>query len=132
MTSPMIALSLYASVVTLILGYTVFTGGSLKWRRKYEALDHKNDELIDRYNALLAQWNALVGKINAKGGESFLNGAPAPPPVKTTKLQFTQEEVMTMVRLCHPDKHGGDRAANDITARLLDLRKKTKPRKKTK
>lgn len=37
--------------------------------------------------------------------------------------QFTQEEIATLIRLCHPDKHNNSTTSNNITQRLLQLRK---------
>jgi thiamine kinase-like enzyme len=35
---------------------------------------------------------------------------------------LTQKQVETAIRLCHPDKHNGSKAANDLTVTLLELR----------
>lgn len=35
---------------------------------------------------------------------------------------FTPDEIKTLVRLCHPDKHNGSKAANEITQKLLAMR----------
>lgn len=78
-----------------------------EWRDCYE-------HTLRKYTTLLSEWNNLVRKVNR--GEYVLASAK---PAAT----FTAEELDTLVRLCHPDKHGGSKAANDITARLLALRK---------
>jgi hypothetical protein len=70
----------------------------------------------NRYDQLIDKWNKLVARVNARGGESFLSGETAP-------RQFTKDELRQLIALCHPDKHGGSQAANDITAKLLSLRK---------
>lgn len=74
-----------------------------------------------RLNFLQEEWNTLVRRINKKGGEQFLNearmGAPSP---------FTEEEMRKLLILCHPDKHGGKALAEEMTARILDLRKEQK------
>lgn len=36
--------------------------------------------------------------------------------------QFTDAEIRTLIRLCHPDKHAGSDAATAMTAKLLRLR----------
>lgn len=66
------------------------------------------------YWALRGAWNTLVAQINAKGGRSFLDGE---------SNQFSPEEIEGLIRLCHPDKHGGSELANKMTAKLLALRK---------
>lgn len=38
--------------------------------------------------------------------------------------QFTEEEIARLLRLCHPDKHGNSSAANEMTRKLLGLRKR--------
>lgn len=35
---------------------------------------------------------------------------------------FTKDEIRTLIRLCHPDRHGGSAAATNMTAKLLSLR----------
>lgn len=37
---------------------------------------------------------------------------------------FSQEDIKILLTLCHPDKHGGNPKANEITVKLLELRKK--------
>ncbi len=59
------------------------------------------------------QWNALVQRINAKGGEQFLRGE---------STQFTREELTHLIKLCHPDKHGGSASSVAMTQKLLNLR----------
>jgi hypothetical protein len=36
---------------------------------------------------------------------------------------FSESEIQTLIRLCHPDKHGNSPAANEITAKLLRIRR---------
>lgn len=67
-----------------------------------------------RYRQLLSEWNELVTRVN--------NGELVPKSAAPNGT-FSPEEIDTLVRLCHPDKHGGSKAANDMTARLLALRK---------
>ena len=79
-------------------------------------------EMQLRYKKLLSEWNALVETVNAKGGHAFLkNGSSA----------FTADELTTLVALCHPDKHGGSKQAEEMTIKLLALRKDTLVRKET-
>lgn len=51
-----------------------------------------------KYNELLKEWNCLVKDINEKGGRRFLNG-------ESYNSQFSDEEIKTLITLCHPDKH---------------------------
>ncbi len=41
-----------------------------------------------------------------------------------TSSAFTPADIKTLISLCHPDKHGGSKAANEITAKLIQMRKK--------
>lgn len=43
---------------------------------------------------------------------------------QSTSSQFSQEELKRLVSLCHPDKHSNSKAANEMTAKLLELIKK--------
>ena len=71
------------------------------------------------YNKLLKEYNELVELINKKGGEAFLNHGILP---NNKKPQFSQDEIRTLLQLCHPDKHDGKQSAQDITAKLLSMR----------
>lgn len=72
----------------------------------------------NKYESLLNEFNKLVDVINKKGGKQFLDhGVIAPPD------QFTQDELRTLINLCHPDKHNGKETAVEMTQKLLALRK---------
>lgn len=68
-----------------------------------------------RYHELVEKYNELVSLINARGGTDFLYGE--------SPQQFTQEEIKKLLMLCHPDKHNGKQMAQDITNKLLTMRK---------
>lgn len=72
------------------------------WRSTYDLLHVK-------HVALVTKWNALVNQINKKGQQ---------------QSQFTQDEIKVLVKLCHPDKHQGNKEAEEITKKLLELRNK--------
>lgn len=44
------------------------------------------------------------------------------PRSQPRSSQFTKEEIERLIRLCHPDKHGGNKAATEMTQKLLRLR----------
>lgn len=76
-------------------------------------------QLLDKqlqYKALVDKWNELITDINEKGGQAFLDG-------EVTNSEFSQEEIKTLIQLCHPDKHAGKESAKNITQKLLTLRK---------
>lgn len=79
----------------------------------YNELKEAFDDAVLKYEILIDKWNNLVERINRKGGEKFLNSEPA---------QFTPGEIKTLIKLCHPDKHGGSEDAKDITVKLLKMR----------
>lgn len=78
------------------------------WKRQYE-------DAIYEFRKLVKQWNELVDRINEKGGEEFLNSSPK-------SNQFTKQEIDSMIRLCHPDRHDNSRISNEITQKLLKMR----------
>lgn len=49
-----------------------------------------------------------------------LDAARAAPPVALTTQQITN-----LLALCHPDKHGGSKRANEVTRWLLSQRRKS-------
>lgn len=67
-----------------------------------------------KYQILLSQWNSLVDKINARGGEAFLYGSE--------QKQFSDDEIKTLINLCHPDKHQQKKVAVEMTQKLLAMR----------
>lgn len=78
-----------------------------EWQARYYAAELARQEL-------LKEWNALVTKINAKGGAAFLGGAE--------QKQLSDEDIKRLLMLCHPDKHGGKKMAEEMTQKLLALR----------
>lgn len=87
-----------------------------------------NDEVIRRIKAeaafdeVLGMYNRLVKRINRLGGEKFLDEATLND--KPAIEQFDRSELNVLISLCHPDKHGGKLSANNMTQRLIVLRKK--------
>ena len=67
------------------------------------------------YDQLLRQWNETAQKINARGGQAFLEG-------KLQPAQLESEDIKRLLMLCHPDKHGGKKMAEEMTQKLLALR----------
>jgi hypothetical protein len=77
-------------------------------------LNRKYENAIDNYNLLKNSFYNLKQRYDT--AIIMLSDRP-------NQNQFTQEEIRTMIKLCHPDKHGGNTSANAITAKLLRLRK---------
>lgn len=67
-------------------------------------------------NAKIEEWNNLVVKINAKGGMEFLNNATL-----KGSSQFTEDELKTLRRLCHPDRHDSSKSSNELSAKINNI-----------
>lgn len=94
-------------------------------REECERSRMENMLLSCRFHDLQIRWADVVKRINAKGGEAFLKyGKMYDAPQATQTLPLTRDELTRIISLCHPDKHGGARAMNDLTAKLLALRKR--------
>jgi hypothetical protein len=68
------------------------------------------DVHLKRYDELAGKWNSLVRQVNIFG---LGNG---------TSPQFTSDDIDRLIRLCHPDRHGGKQVAVEMTQKLLAMR----------
>lgn len=75
--------------------------------------------VIDRHNKVLDDYNALVRRINKLGGEAFLKKAKIP---NNDISGFSEEDIRSMIYLCHPDKHNSSSASTRITQMLIARR----------
>ena len=82
----------------------------------------KHEHLKLQYSALLRNYNLLVDAIKEMTSKKSTE----------TNLHFTQEELKKLITLCHPDKHGGSKIAEEMTAKLLEMRSRVKKREATK
>lgn len=85
---------------------------------KLVEVDASNTYHRNMAKELQDKWNALIKRINAKGGEQFLEHGVIKP-----SAQFTEEELSKLIRLCHPDKHNNSLTSNEMTVRLLAMKK---------
>lgn len=83
---------------------------------KYDAAQTLLAAWQHAYNEKVREWNNLVAKINAKGGMEFLNNATL-----KGSSQFTEDELKTLRRLCHPDKHDSSKSSNELSAKINNL-----------
>lgn len=97
-------------------------------KSKYEEVVNKLERIefdrgfeIMRYNGLVEDYNRLVRWIKKRGGVDVIDQAIA--IARQPASTFTNDEIKTLIRLCHPDKHNGSVAANSITTKLLKMRK---------
>jgi len=70
------------------------------------------------FERAVKRYNRLIDRINRLGGEDFLNNATLDHP-----NQFDRSDLNTLIHLCHPDKHNGKPSANNMTMKLIVLRK---------
>ena len=70
------------------------------------------------YSELLIKYNDLIDSINIKGSEEIINKAYIQPQ----GIQISQDDLKTLIQLCHPGKHNGKESAVEITKKLLLLR----------
>jgi hypothetical protein len=84
---------------------------------KYNDLVRDTSYVVREYRALLSQWNSLVARINKHGGEAIFDR-----PAKATP-QFTDDEIRSLIQLCHPDRHNGKESAVRMTQKLTGMRK---------
>lgn len=49
---------------------------------------------------------------------------PPPAPRGSAAWQPLQGRIMDLIRLCHPDRHGGSAVSTEVTQILLDIRDK--------
>jgi hypothetical protein len=69
--------------------------------------------------------SSLLLRINRKGGEAFLREGsihPHRPTFAPTSQQFSKNEIMSLIKLCHPDRHGNSEPSNKLTAILIKMR----------
>lgn len=78
------------------------------------------DKLEDRYR-LLMRAQAVIEKLDQKVAELEQKNRGANVIYRNL---FSQEELDTLLRLCHPDKHNGRESATRITQKILELRGK--------
>lgn len=92
----------------------------LQAERRAAVAEQSHNKVLTAYMQLLRKWNAVVDDINS-GVYVLASRQRLPPPAAS---QFTAAEIEVLIRLCHPDRHANSGAANDMTAKLLALRKK--------
>jgi len=99
-------------------------------KSKYDELKRDYAISVGRHNAaavelhnLKLRWNSVVDRLNDLQTRVNTGQLVAPGVAHS---QFSPQEIERLIRLCHPDKHDSSTAANEMTARLLSLRKKTR------
>ena len=88
-----------------------------KLRKNFKALQERDIERI-------AKWNQLISRINnaqRRHGVMFEDYERGAWPERTFMTQFSKNELVTLRRLCHPDKHNNNASASAITQKLNSL-----------
>jgi hypothetical protein len=75
------------------------------------------------------EWFKANMALYQSGMEAYMSvlGGYTPPkgslkPNKELSVVIGEEELKTLIYLCHPDKHGGKEVATRMTQMLLDMR----------
>ena len=89
-------------------------------RSTHNSLRADREALVMAYRSLQRDWNELVQRVNALGGEEFLQSGEA----RLSHAALTDEDIKRLLMLCHPDKHGGKKMAEEMTQKLLALRQR--------
>lgn len=87
-------------------------------------------DLAETVDALRAEVEYLHESLTlARAEVRELRSQPPPKPPKPPKPQpqIDAATIRRLLQLCHPDKHGGSKAANEMTHWLLALRKGGRP-----
>ncbi len=99
----------------------------------YKALYYTTRDQRDRYEALYARADAqtnralaIVEQLRGMSRRQDAIMAHLRREITTRSgsynTQFDQDEIRTLVALCHPDKHGGKSSAQNMTKKLLAMR----------
>lgn len=89
-------------------------------RSTMRAVAADREAVVMAYRRLQRDWNDLVQRVNALGGEQFLQRGEA----RLVHVQLDDEDIKRLLMLCHPDKHGGKKMAEEMTQKLLALRQR--------
>lgn len=73
-----------------------------------------------------AQRELIVAYTEILRLQQQVNGKPTPRSKVIRDRILTPDMIMNLIKLCHPDKHGGSHIATEVTQQLLDLKKKRK------
>lgn len=85
-------------------------------KRHRDVLEQRVRRMADDYNTLIDEYNVLVRKANRLNKE--LREVKSS---RTVTTQFTPDELRTLRRLCHPDRHGNSSQATAITQKLNQM-----------
>lgn len=89
-------------------------------KSRFESLERVAATMADRINTLNMQLNYHKNLVNELRYRLLVAQNRSPT---LSSSQFSEEELKQLIRLCHPDKHGGSAAATKITQKLLALRR---------
>lgn len=93
-----------------------------KLKADYAILVTSHVNAVDKYNSLRGKWDGLIEELNAKGGREFIDKARIPSKQQVLSAPFGDDDLRKLLSLCHPDKHGGKKIAEEMTVKLLRMR----------
>lgn len=88
----------------------------------HDRLKRELESFKAKHSALTIRWNELVARVNAHGGEAFLDGDVPHPWLKKEELQFTQDELRSLIQIVHPDRNGGSEVSTRLSKKINGLR----------
>ena len=106
--SLMTAAYLFGSVVIVAVILRGFFTSIMGQSKRHLELQHEALTWRIKANAMQMECVRLQKLVNRK---------------QVVSSQFTNDEIKTLIRLCHPDRHANSLASTAMTKRLLELRK---------
>jgi hypothetical protein len=92
-------------------------------RRAFEAQFAQKEELLQINQRLQYELRDELERNNSLTRRVIELVAGAARATTISAKQFDNDDIKTLIRLCHPDKHGNSESATAITAKLLKMRK---------
>lgn len=103
------------------------------WKSKYDSLELKHTQLKAEHTTVLLMLKSLQGEyariVSSKDHWQQkwreLHHEQMMGRTQSQRAAWPSDsDIKQLISLCHPDKHGGSKVANEITAKLIQMRKK--------
>lgn len=107
---------------------------NIQLRRELADMKRDKDRAIELAEQSLAKATKLLKDVNDLRVENMKLAtlltkarmeatiAQAGSNLRARSLQFDNDDIKRLIRLCHPDKHGNSETANIMTKKLLNMR----------
>jgi len=99
-----LAITLLIAVVIVLV---VLLWASMHKSTSLSELVHQQHHKLDHQEDLIREMKFIISELQKR---------------TNTKNPFSQEDIKRLIMLCHPDKHGGKKMAEDMTKKLLTIR----------